>query len=439
MKKQRLEQKQYQNLSPQQIQFLGFLQLPVVALEKRIEEELEENPTLDEEEELEENTNSFKGYSTKQNYEDFQIEDTSNSIEDYLQKQLIDLNLTEETFFLVSYLINSLDERGFLARDLYSISSDLLTNNEMMISEETLQSSLEILQNLDPIGVGAKNLQDCLLIQLQKLHPNKTNAFKIISNYYAPFSNKNFEYLMKNLNLSKNELKEIYHLIESLNPYPASGFSKNTKSPEYIYADFTINIINKDIHLQINKGNVKQLNINKYYSNLLLETTDNKTKEFLVKKIEKAKWFKDCIKRRENTLKQVMMAIIEFQKDYFISGIEQDLKPMKLANIADIVNMDISTISRVSNSKFIETHFGTFKVKELFSDAFRKDNGEVISTNEIKHQLKKIILNEDKSSPFTDEKLAELLGKEEYHIARRTVAKYREQLGIETAKLRRQL
>ena len=166
MKKQRLEQKQYQNLSPQQIQFLGLLQLPIVSLEKRIEEELEENPALDEEEELEENTNSFQGSSTNLNYEDFQIEDdSSNSIEDYLQKQLIDLNLTEDSSFLVSYLINSLDERGFLTRDLYSISSDLLTNNEMMISEETLQSSLEILQNLEPIGVGAKNLQECLLIQ----------------------------------------------------------------------------------------------------------------------------------------------------------------------------------------------------------------------------------------------------------------------------------
>ena len=439
MKKQRLEQKQYQSLSPQQIQFLGLLQLPIVSLEKRIEDELEENITLEEGEELEDATVSFQSYSSKLNFDDLQIEDKSHSIEDYVTKQLIDLNLEEDVLFLVKYLINSLDDNGFLSRDLYSIGSDLLTNNNQIVEEKDLQLALKTLQDLEPVGVGAKNLQDCLLLQLKKLHPSEKIAFQIILDFYVPFSNKNFEYLIKNLGISKKELKHIYKLIETLNPVPSSGFYKTTSPSEYIYADFTISIINNQLQLQLNKGNTKTLQVSKYYSNLLSETIDEKTKEFLNQKIERAKWFKDSMKKREDTLKRVMEAIIEIQKDFLISGSENDLKPMKLSDVAEIVNMDISTISRVSNSKFIETNFGTFKVKNLFSDAFRKDNGEVISTTEIKRQLKEIVRSEDKLSPFTDEKLSELLGKDEYHIARRTVAKYREQLGIETAKLRREL
>ena len=439
MGKQRLKLKQYQTLSPQQIQFLGILQLPVLSLEKRIEEELDENPALDEEEHLEENTVVFKSPSSNQNVDDFQIADISNSIEDHLIKQLIDLNLADNVLFLVEYLINSIDDNGFLNRDLYSISSDHLTNTNNVVSEKELQLALKILQDLDPPGIGAKDLQDCLLLQLKKSYPNEKIAFKIISEYYTPFSNKNFEHLMKNLTLSKKDLKDIYVLIENLTPFPAAGFSINTAPANYIYPDFTISVIDNTLQLKLNKDNVKTLKISKYYSDMLLKTNDNETKEFLAQKIDKARWFKESMEKRESTLRKVMKAIMGLQKDYLISGFETHLKPMKLADIADIVKMDISTISRVSNSKFIETHFGTFKVKELFSDAFRKDNGEVISTTVIKTQLKEIVLSEDKLQPFTDEKLSELLGKDEYHIARRTVAKYREQLGIETAKLRRTL
>ena len=439
MKKQRLEQKQNQSLSPQQIQFLGLLQLPIISLEKRIEKELEENPALDEDEDLEESPTSFQGSYSKLNFEDYQIEDSTDNIKDLLTKQLIDLNLNDDLLFLVNYLINSLDDNGFLSRDLYSISSDLLTANNMMVSEEDLKQALKILQGLDPVGIGSENLQDCLLIQLKKLHPSKKIAFQIISDFYTPFSNKNFEHLIKNVPVTTKKLKTIYTLIESLNPFPTAGFSKNTNPTEYIYADFSIVESNGELQLQINKGNGKTLKVSKYYSDLLLETNDKKTIEFLKKNIEKAKWFKESTVKREDTLRRVISAIIELQKDYLISGLESDLKPMKLSDVAEIVNMDISTISRVSNSKFIETHFGTFKVKELFSDAYRKDDGSLISTNEIKTQLKEIILHENKLRPFTDEQLAELLGKEQYHIARRTVAKYREFLGIETAKLRREL
>jgi len=441
MGKQRLKQKQNQNLSPLQIQFLGVLQLPILSLEKRVEEELEENPALEEEEEEEEENITIykKAGGNNQDFENIQIEDSSYSIQEHLAKQLINLNLPEETLFLINYLINSLDDNGFLNRDLYSISSDLLANEGRTYTEKELQLALEVLQRLDPSGIGAKNLQESLLLQLKQIYPKEKNAFITISKHYAAFTNKNFEYLLDELNLSEKELKSIYRLIERLNPFPAAKFSKNSIPAKYIYPDFKITIVNNDLDLKINTGNTKNLKVSKYYSDLLSNSNDQETKKFLSKKIEKAKWFKDAMQKRELTLKRVMKTIIDLQKEFFISGDEANLKPMKLADVAEIVKMDISTISRVSNSKFIETHFGTLKVKELFSDAFRKDNGEIISTNEIKQKLKNLTLNEDKLKPYTDEKLAELLGEDEYHIARRTVAKYREQLGIETSKMRREL
>ena len=434
MSKQRLEQKQYQNLSPQQIQFLGLLQIPIVSLEKRIEEELEDNPALEEDEE---NQTYFS--SNKTDFSDFQIEDKSESLNSYLEKQLVGIELSKGNLFLVKYLINSLDSNGFLSRDLFSISSDLLISDNLDISEVKMLNALTVLQNLEPIGVGANSLQECLLIQLKKLYPENKLAFKIITEFYSQFSNKNFENIIKNLGISEEKLKSTYSLIESLNPIPSNGFFKNEEISEYIYPDFTLLVVNNQLELQLNKSNTKPIKISKYYSNLLNETTDKTTKEFLQKKVEKALWFKEALIKREATLKKVMLAIISLQENYLLSGVESDLKPMKLADIANIVNMDISTISRVSNSKYVETYFRTFKLKELFSEAYKKDDGQVISTNEIKKHLKEIILTEDKTTPYNDEQLAELLGKDNYHIARRTVAKYREQLGIEIAKLRREL
>lgn len=439
MSKQKLVQKHSQGLSPQQIQFLGLLQIPVVSLEKRIEEELEENPALEETEETQDEESAFYSPSAGPVFEELQIEDKSESLQEHLLKQLITLTYEEEIIFLIKYLINSLDENGFLSRDLYSISSDLLTNNNLNVSEKKIRAAQSILQTLEPTGVGGKDLQECLLLQLEKNYPKEKTAAQIIKEHYLAFSNKNFERIIKELGLSKKELRRVYQLIEKLSPIPSTGFSKNTGPTKYIYPDFSIFSNNNQLEIQLNKGGGKQLKINTYYADLLTKTTDIKTKNFLVKKIEKAEWFKDAIKKREETLIRVMSAIMEIQKNYLISGLEIDLKPMKLADVADVVGMDISTISRVSNAKFIETHFGTFKVKELFSDAYRKDNGEVISTFEIKRHLRELILNEDKKSPFTDEQLAEILGKEDYHIARRTVAKYREQLNIEIAKLRRKV
>ncbi len=439
MSKQRLQQKQYQSLSPQQIQFLGLLQIPIVALEKRIKEELEENPTLEEneQEELSLEEKSFSNY-TSSDFE-YQIEDKTESLSEYLNQQLIALDITKEEQFLVQYLISSLDNNGFLNRDLHSISSDLLINNNLNISEYELSDTLTILQQLEPFGVGAKSLQECLLIQLRILHPEKILEQKIISDYYKPFSNKNFEHLSRHLEVELADIKNAYKTIKSLNPIPSNGFSKNATAVAYVYPDFTVSIIDGKLEAKLNKSNVKPIMVSKYYQAMLRESKDIITKKFLQEKIEKAMWFKESIAKRNDTLKNVFSAILDIQEAYFISGNENDLKPMKLADIAQVVNMDISTISRVSNSKYVATHFGTFKLKELFSEAYRKDNGELISTKEIKRKLQEIIEKEDKINPLSDEKLAELLGENDYHIARRTVAKYREKLGIQTGKLRREL
>jgi len=439
MNKQRLQQKQYQNISPQQIQFLGLLQIPIVALEKRIEEELEENPALEEEEQDEINLSERSFQQHNSDDIKFQIEDKLESLSDFLSQQLIALDIDKNKLFLVNYLINSLDDNGFLNRDLHSITSDLLVSNNLEINEYQLNNALSIVQQLEPFGVGAKNLQECLLIQLKHKHPEKELEKEILNKYYIPFSNKNFEHLAKHLEVDFNVLKKAYATIESLNPIPGNGFSKNTDGIDYVYPDFSIAIADGKLELKLNNSNVKPIKVSSYYQNMLKETEDEDTKKFLVDKVEKANWFKDAIAKRNDTLKNVVTAILEIQESYFISGNEKELKPMKLADIAQVVNMDISTISRVSNSKYIATHFGTFKLKELFSEAYRKDNGELISTKEIKTRLQEIIVSEDKINPFTDEKLAELLGKDDYHIARRTVAKYRENLNIQIAKLRREL
>mgnify|MGYP001589142661 FL=1 len=439
MNKQRLVQKQYQNLSPQQIQFLSLLQTPIVSLEKRIEEELENNPALEEDEHEEINQPLYQKKEGVNNFEEHQIVEKNESLENYLINQLIDLNLEDDIKFLVKYLINSIDKNGFLNRNLYSISSDILINHNENIEEKKLDEALTILKSLEPIGIGSKNLQECLLMQLKRRFPNEEDAYNIILHHYSSFSNKNYEFIIKKIGLSKIELRKIYELIAKLQPIPSTGFSSQSNTTKYIYSDFTISTINNEIELKINKANTKPVKTSNYYSALLNETKDSKTKEFLSKKIEQANWFKEAIIKREHTLKIVMQAIIKLQKDYFLSGAESDLKPMKLSDIAEMVNMDISTISRVSNSKYIETQFGTFKVKELFSEAYIKESGEIISTNVIKNKLKELIAIENKLSPLTDEQLTRELSKHEFNIARRTVSKYREILNIKTAKLRREI
>ena len=443
--KQRLQQNQKLKLSPKQIQFLGLLQIPITSLEHRIEEELEKNPALEEEIAEEEEEGFQQEYNFQKRYNlDFTlppIPEKEQTLYDSLINQILLLSLAEREHNLSKYLIGCLDDNGFLTRDLHIIESDLLLNQDIEASEKELEQILVKIQTLEPIGVGAINLQECLIIQLKAKEQTKEikRAIEVLTNYYTPFGKKNFEAILRESDMSESMLKKVYVEVEKLNPNPGGAFSNSTEITTYILPDFSVSYQDGELNLKLNKSNNRQVFVNKRYEKMLIESKDQETTDFLKQKIESANWFADAIKQRENTLHNVISAILDFQKEYFISGDEKDLKPMKLMDIAEVVQMDISTISRVSNSKYVETFFGTFLLKELFSEAYRKDDGTEISTKEIKSKLQEIIEIEDKKRPLTDEQLSELLGQEEYHIARRTVAKYREQLKIPVARLRRTL
>lgn len=446
MQKQRLDQVQKLTFGPQQIQFLNLLQTPLSLLEERIDKEIEDNPVIEDdivEDDIveDDDLNYRRRNSNKKYYQLTDLSEKSTSLSDFLRSQIVGLTLDEEITFLVNYLIDSLDDSGFLNIDLSSVANDLLVSFEMQVVESKLEKALSVIQQLEPIGVGAKNLQECLSIQLKHKPSNEIVllAINILDNFYTEFVNKNFDALLKALGISSDKLKLIYQEIENLNPIPGRGFSIGGDSTPVIIPDFIISIINGSPELHLNKGSQKNIKISKKYQNMLLETKDKETKLFLKQKIDSAEWFRSAIIERENTLKNVMNAILQFQSNYFNTGIEKDLKPMKLADIAEIVKMDISTISRVASNKYVETHFDIFLLKEVFSEGYKKYTGEVISTKEIKQALKIIVENEEKRSPLTDQKLRDLLEKDEYNIARRTVTKYRESLGIPIAKLRKKL
>jgi len=446
MQRQRQILKQKLNLSPLQIQFLNLLQIPIVDLDKRIEKEIEENPVI-EEDDLEESENEKVYLSTNNQSNDrktdFLVDNFTgniNTLSNHLQNQLIGSEKNEDELKVVKYLINSLDENGFLRRESTSIINDYYIINEIEISEDLLNDALKTLKDLEPAGVGAKNLRECLIIQNNKSDfDNKVLVKNILENYYEAFTNKNFEKIIRELNIEKEQLSLVYNNVESLNPIPGAGFSKNKDNTEYIIPDFSISNKDGNIDIKLNKVRRRKINISSYYQKILDETNDEKTKDFLKQKLEQAKWFIESLEKRNETLLKVMSAIAEIQKAYFISGEDKDLKPMKLADISEKVQLDISTISRVTNSKYLEASFGTFLLKELFSEAYRKDNGEIISTKEIKNKLIEIIESENKEHPFTDENLCKLLGEDDYNIARRTVAKYRDELKIPTARNRRSL
>ncbi len=443
--KQRLQQNQKLKLSPKQIQFLGLLQVPITSLAHRIEEELEKNPAL-EEEIVEEDQEEFQQehHFQKRHNADFippPIPEKEQTLYDSLRKQLLLLHLSEREFLLAEYLIGCLDEKGFLTRDLYTIESDLMLNQELEVSERELEQVLSKIQTLEPVGVGARDLQECLIIQLNTKQQSDEvlAAIGVLQDHYNSFSKKNFEAILKATDIDEQMLKNVYQEVEKLNPNPGASYQNSDEPISYIFPDFSVTLTEGKLNLKLNKNNNRQVFVNKRYEKMLAESTDKTTTDFLKQKIEAAHWFAEAIKQRENTLYNVMSTILDFQQDYFASGNEKGLKPMKLMDIAELVQMDISTISRVSNSKYVETAFGTFLLKELFSEAYRKDDGTTISTNEIKSKLKEIIEDEDKQTPLNDEQLALLLGEDEYHIARRTVAKYREQLKIPVARLRRKL
>ena len=478
-----LQQKLLQKLSPQQIQVIKLLEIPTLQLEQRIKKELEENPVLelesegqdpeedneirddaepdtdvdkdeftfddyyDEEEDIPSYKLNTNNYSKDDVYVDIPFS-VGTTFHEFLYEQLGMVKLTEEEQQLAEYIIGNIDDDGYLRRDLTAISDDLAFNMNLEISEDELYRILMTVQDFDPPGVGARDLRECLLIQLNKRNGDEQHvSHKIVSHFFDEFTKKHYSKIQAKLELSDADLKDAINHILKLNPKPGSSYSNPlNKSNQHIVPDFILENIDSELILSLNQRNVPELKINETYLGMLRvlgENHKNKNKkealQFVKEKLDSAKWFIDALQQRQTTMLQTMSEIINFQNEYFQDGDETKLHPMILKDIAERTNLDISTISRVSNSKYIQTHFGIYPLKYFFSEGLQKDDGEEVSTREIKMILQECIDNEDKSKPLTDDKLALILKKKTYNIARRTVAKYREQLGIPVARLRKEL
>ena len=484
MLKQYLQYKLSQKLSPQQIQLMKLIQLPTQAFEQRLKQELEENPALERGKEKEED--GFDDIYSDQDYEenekinadDINIDDylsddeipsyrlqannhsaddesktipyaSGTSFTQLLTDQLNTVRLENQDYKIAKFLIGSIDDSGYIRRSLLDLTDDLAFTQNIFTDVETLEKVLKVVQQLDPPGVGARNLQECLLIQLQRKEqtPDTERAANMIENAFEQFTKKHYQKLLKKFDISEIELKDAILEIERLNPKPGSSFSNNLRSTEHVVPDFTIKIIDGELELVLNGRNAPELHISKSYNEMLLGYKASKEKSraqkeavlFIKQKLDAAKWFIDAIRQRQQTLLLTMSAIMHYQKAYFLSGDEEQLRPMILKDIADEVEMDVSTISRVANSKYVDTPYGTKLIKEFFSESMTNDQGEEVSTREIKSILKTVIVEEDKKKPWTDEKLAKILKEKGYPIARRTVAKYREQLDFPVARLRKQI
>lgn len=475
-----LQQRLLQKLSPQQIQVIKLLEIPTMQLEQRIKSELDENPIL----ELIEGDDSDDDYSDDSDDstsdDEFSLEDYLNeedipsyrlaannyskddkqldmpyssgvSFHDSLIEQLGLTDLNEEEKLIAEYVIGNIDEDGYLRRDLLSISDDLAFHRNTEVKLEDLERYLEIIQDFDPPGIGARDLQECLMLQiLRKKGKNSTClASKIIQDNFEEFTKKHYDKIIRKYEITEEELKEAIDEILKLNPKPGSSYyNPMSKSNQVIVPDFLLDNLEGELQLSLNQKNAPDLQLNGTYLDLMKAYSVNKNmaskdqKEallFMKQKLDSAKWFIDAIRQRQQTLMVTMLEIIKFQKEFFQDGDETKLRPMILKDIADITGLDISTISRVSNSKYIQTHFGIYPLKYFFSEGMQTDTGEEVSTREIKTILQDCVNNEDKRHPVTDEKLALILKDKSYLVARRTVAKYREQLGIPVARMRKEL
>lgn len=494
MLNQRLQQKLLQKLSPQQILLMKLLQIPTIGLDQRIKQEIEENPALEvdslenQESEDEDDIYSENGADDQDQKEEekvdkedeFDMDDylgeedfpdyktrinnrsaddeyreipfiSSTSFHELLQEQLGLRSLDERRTQIGIYIIGNLDDSGYLQRATDSIVDDLAFTQNVSTDKKEVEEILAVIQEFDPIGVGARNLQECLLIQLrkkQKEEPSEalTLAIKIVGRYFNEFTKKHYQKIMKRAEINENKLKEALDEILVLNPKPGNSLGETTRTNHYIIPDFKITNTSGDLELSLNSWNSPDLQVSGTYSKMI-ESLNQKKKtkkqreaySFVKQKVDSAKWFIEAIRQRQNTLFVTMNAIMEYQYDYFLTGDETNLRPMILKDIADVVSLDISTISRVANSKYVETPFGTLLLKSFFSESMQKDDGEEVSTREIKTILKDIIGEESKKKPLTDERLKLMLNEKGYNIARRTVAKYREQLGIPVARLRKEL
>ena len=473
MLNQKLQLKLSQKLSPQQIQLMKLIQLTTAELEQKITNEIEENPALEKgSESLENDGNEYEEdmgegdinvdeylsdetESYDQNYYSNQEESTnfqtkeSISFHQFLDNQSKNLILTDSEKPICEFLIGSIDESGYLRREIEDIIDDLAFTQNIVADNTQVLSVLKKIQDLDPPGVGARSLQECLLIQLKRKNNEKEsiiNSINLIENEFELFSKKKFSRITEKLNLSEEDLKLVVEEISKLNPKPGgaitSEFSNNTIVP-----DFILSIEDGNFTVELNKRNSPELRLSNSYKNILegYKNDPNKTKsqnqtvQFLKQKLDSAKWFIEAIEQRHQTLFQTINAIVNFQKEYFLTGEEKNLKPMILKDIAEIINMDISTVSRVANSKYIETPYGIKLLKSYFSEGMKNSEGDEISTIEIKKILKEIVNEENKNKPLSDIELSDKLFKKGYKVARRTVSKYREQLDISVARLRKEL
>ena len=480
MLKQSLQQKLQQKLSPLQIQVIKLLEIPTAQLEQRIKTEIEENPVLEFENNKNEETDndsekkedivsevSFDDYINDENipayklqsrnfsrdekYEDIPFS-TGSTFHEHLIGQLGLRILNERQLKIAEYIIGNIDEDGYLRRDIDEIIDDMAFSLNMEVDEREVLDILEIIQDFDPPGVGARDLQECLLLQIKTKDlsdPAVKTAYRIIKELFDEFTKKHYDKILKKLNITDDELKDALEEILKLNPKPGSSYSNPlSKTVQHIIPDFILDYENDEFKLTLNNKNIPELRVSNTYSDMLEEYSNNKKNQskelkeavmFVKQKLDSAKWFIDAIRQRQNTLMMVMNAILEFQKEYFKDGDETKLRPMILKDIAEMTGLDISTISRVSNSKYIQTHFGIFPLKYFFSEGMQTDSGEEVSTREIKKILEELISAEDKHKPLTDDKLAGILKEKGYNIARRTVAKYREQLNIPVARLRKEI
>ena len=471
--KQYLKLKLSQKLSPQQIQLMKLIQLPTLDFEQKIQREIEENPALEENKSLTDNENGDEYSESDEiniddylNYDDtpsykLNSRNTSNSEDknipysatisftEYLLSQLKPISMDEKMMKVAEFLVGSIDESGYIRLTIDEIIDDLAFTQNLIVNEEEINNVLEIIYEFDPAGVGAMSLQDCLIIQLKRKEKTEMNqlAVEIIENSFEQFSKKHYEKLINKYSIKQEDLKEVIKLISKLNPKPGGSFSGNSKIIEQVIPDFKISIENNELTLDLNYRNSPMLSISKDYNEMLkgYKLEKNKTKsqkqavQFIKQKLDSAKWFIDAVKQRQQTLLITMQAIMDYQEDFFLTGDEKNIKPMILKDIANKIDMDISTVSRVANSKYVDTPYGTKLLKEFFSESMKTTSGEEISTIEIKKILEKIIDEENKKKPLTDEKLVSLLKEKGYKIARRTVAKYREQLNIPVARLRKEI
>ncbi len=481
--KQQLTQKLEQRLSPQQIQLMKLLQVPTMELDQRIKQELEENPALEEGEEYDENEDfdddfNDDDYNENENDLDINLEDYFDSdtpdyktqvnnhsrddeerviplsgeqtFQERLTEQLYLLDMTEKQFIIADTIIGNLDESGYMNRELDAIVDDLAFSINVMVTEEEVEEVLKMVQELEPAGVGARDLQECLILQLKRNQGGditKYTAIKILENHFEEFTKKHYTQIQKKLEIEEEDLKDAIDAIIKLNPKPGGSMREAAKNHQQIVPDFIVNEFEGRVDLQLNSRNAPELKVSRDYEVMLrnysegAKTTksDKEALMFVKQKLEGAKWFIDAIKQRQNTLLLTMNAILQYQYNFFLTGDETHLKPMILKDIADTVGLDISTISRVANSKYVQTNHGIFPLKYFFSESLSTDSGEEVSTREVKKILSEAIAAESKRKPLTDEKLAELLQEKGYNIARRTVAKYREQLNIPVARLRKEL